>query len=54
MYNPDAFTLNKFLLTIRFTMDCPKDVNASRWKAMLKWWERRNELSEPFAYPDFW
>ena len=32
-------TLERFLIYIRFSTECPADIFPARWKAMLRWVE---------------
>lgn len=43
-------TLGRFLIYVQFSLDCPVEVSAVRWRSMLCWLEARRRLGEPLEY----
>lgn len=48
----DAMTLGRFMIYIQFSKDCPAEVSAIRWRAMLGWLDARIRLCEPLEYSE--
>lgn len=52
-----GLTLNEFMFKrMKYLAegDTPLGVSGVRWKAMLRWYDRRLELKEPIFFPNEW
>lgn len=45
-------TIERFLNHVVYSTICPEGVDPARWRGMLRWYEARTTLGEPFRFDE--